>query len=273
MIIQGVKLTGTPVNDGLVTSGLQLYLDTRNPRSWGYSGSSWNDLSGNNKHATFYKNTAKVGNSGGVVNNGTIINGTDLTNNGYNDLYFNGTSASGQYNYAYGPNLGTNLTQYTISSWFNLNSLVSTTELPAVFSLGQYCGSSPGTPNGGSVNGSLMFYNGFSGNDNKLYAGFWDGGWKYTTGYAVSTGTWYHAVMTYDGNYLSLYVNNTLVNSFQTIPSSTALVSNLGYSVGRRWDGYDSLDAYIPVAMVYNRALSTAELTRNFNYHRARYGV
>lgn len=275
MIIQGVTITGAEeINDGLIVNGLQLYLDTRNPRSWPGAGQTWYDLSGNNKHATFYKNTSKVNNGGGVVNDGTAINGTDLTNNGSNDLYFNGTSGSGLYQFATGPNVGTNLTVYTISTWFYLNSLVTTAEYPCVFSLGEYTANGVGTPNGGSVNGALMFFNGFSANDNKLYAGFWDGGWKYTSsGYAVSTATWYHAVMTYDGSNIKLYINNTLINSTATASASTALVSNLGYRVGRRWDAFDSLDAYIPIAMVYNRALTSAELTQNFNYHRSRYGV
>lgn len=273
MLIKGTKLTGTPVNDGLVTNGLQLYLDTRNPRSWTGNGTTWYDISGNNKHATFYNNPSKVQNSTGVVGDGTATNSSTFTKNASNDISFNGTSSGGVYQYAAGPNISASLSNYTISTWFNLNSFVSTTEYPCIFSLGLYTMGSPGTPAGGSVNGSLMFFNGVSGNDNKLYAGFWDGGWKYTTGYTVSTSTWYNGVMTYDGSYLSLYINGSLWNSYNTTSPSTTLVSSLGYRVGRRWDGWDSIDAYIPVAMVHNRALSTTEISQNFNYHRSRYGV
>ena len=78
--------------------------------------------------------------------------------------------------------------------------------------------------------------------------------------------------MTYDNTNIKLYINNSLFAT-KLAAGSTGLVSNLGYRVGRRWDAYDSVDAYIPVAMVYNRALTAAEIDRNFNYHRGRYGI
>lgn len=270
MIIQGATINGVNSNDGLVTNGLSLFLDSRNPRSWPGSGTTWYDLSGNGKNATFYNNPSKIQNSTGVVGDGTAINGNTLGNNGSNDLYFNGTSASGLYQYAAGPNLGTNITTFTINTWFYFNSIIGNPELPAIFSLGLYTAQSPGA----TVNGTLMFYSG-SGNDNKLYAGFYDvpsGGWHVVpTGYAVSTGTWYNGVMTYDGSYIRYYINNTLI-SYQAV-TSTTMINSYGYRVGRRWDGYDTTDAYIPVAMVYNRSLSASEISQNFNYFRGRYGL
>ena len=79
MIIQGVKLTGTPINDGLVTSGLQLYLDQRNPRSYPRSGTTWYDLSGNSRNATLFNvptfsssNSGSLGFSSSSLQYGTI---------------------------------------------------------------------------------------------------------------------------------------------------------------------------------------------------------
>ena len=107
----------------------------------------------------------------------------------------------------------------------------------------------------------------------KLYAGFYDltDGWQQTAGYTISTGTWYNGVVTYNGSTLLLYLNNVVVSTLSI--SSTSMSSSLGYRVGRRWDNYDSIDGYIPVAMVYNRALSASEISQNFGYFRGRYGV
>jgi hypothetical protein len=272
MIIQGVTLTNTGfIHDVVpVTNGLQLYLDSHNTASWPGSGTTWYDISGNGNNATFYKNPSAtaVGSGPGVVE-GTVIDGSTLMNNG--ELYFNGTSASDLYQYAAGPNLGTNVLTWTINCWFKANSLVSTGELPAVFT-GIYTGYT-GTPFGQSVNYCLMFYNG-TGNNNSIYGGFYNpGSWQITpAGQSITAGTWYNGVVTYDGATINLYINNTLVSTKTNI-FTTTLVSGLGYHVARRWDGYDSFDGYVPVTMMYNRALSTAELTQNFNYYRNRYGM
>jgi hypothetical protein len=266
MIITGTTIRGTPVNDGLVTNGLQLYLDSHNPNSWPGSGTTWYDISGNNKHATFYKNPSALNNGTGTVVDGTAIDGSTLISGG--DIYFNGTSGSALYQYAAGPNLGTNVLTWTINCWFKANSLVSTSELPAVFT-GIYTGVSPNQ----SVNYCLQFYNG-TGNDNKLYGGFYNpGSWQIVpTGQTITTGTWYNGVVTYDGATINYYINNSLVSTKTNI-FTTTLTSSVGYRVARRWDGYDSFDGYVPINMFYNRALTTTELNQNFNYHRSRYGI
>jgi hypothetical protein len=267
MIIQGINLSGISINgSGVVSAGLQLHLDSRNPTSWPGSGSTWYDLSGNGNNATFYSNPGQIDVGGPTVTEGTVIDGSTLMYGG--DIYFNGTSSAGQYQYAAGPNLGTDILTWTINCWFNANSLVSTSELPAIFT-GIYTGYTPNQ----SVNYSLMYYNG-AGNDNNLYAGFYNpGSWQIVpTGYAVVPGNWYNGVVTYDGATISFYINNTLVSSKTNIYTTT-LTSSVGYHVARRWDGWDTFDGYVPVAMLYNRALSTNEITQNFNYYRGSYGV
>lgn len=267
MLISGTKLTGTPVNDGLVTNGLQLYLDSKNPRSWPGSGQTWYDLSGKNNHATFYKNPSRVNINQNAVE-ATPIDGSTIMNNG--DLYFDGRSSTAQYYYAAGPNLGTNVLTWTISTWFKVNSFVSASELPAIFT-GIYTGYT--TPaKGDSVNFSLQFYDGGVTNNNQIYGAFYNPNWQVTTGYSPSLSTWYHGVVTYDGSTINLYVNNSLVGTAAN-RLSTTLNSGWGYHVARRWDGWDTFDGYVPVVKFYNRALTTAELTQNFNYHRGRYGV
>jgi hypothetical protein len=281
MLIKGITIKGTPVNDGLVTNGLQLYLDSRNPNSWTGSGQTWYDISGNGKHATFYTNPSNgssIQNVGGAE--ATATAGTNLTYNQYNDVRFKGDSTSNVYQYAAGSNLGTGITTWTINTWFWIYTNVATNtrysyaggngECPTIFT-GEYSGGG-GLTN--TVNYCLGFFNDTSGGtpSTSLYASFYDGSWhSTTTGYACTINTWYNGVATYDGTTLKLYINNQLQAS-RTV-SSTAMPSSLGYRVARRWDGYDSFDGYVPVAMLYNRALSAAEIAQNFNYHRSRYGI
>lgn len=256
----GVVLqSGTTTTIPVVSNGLILHLDQYEASSWPGSGTTWYDISGNDKHATFYSN------SGQSEGDGTPINGASLIHNG--NFYFNGASGSGLYQYAAGPNLGTNIVTWTINTWFKVNSFVSTGTLPAIFT-GRYTGD--GDPSHGHVNFSLQFYNG-SGNDNAVYPGFFDGSWHIGNGYNPGSDLWYNGVVTYDGNDLNLYINNLLISSL-TAPS-TSMVSSLGYRVGRRWDAYDSFDGYIPIAMLYNRALSVPEIAQNYNAHKGRFGL
>ena len=264
MLITGATVSGiTEINDGLVTGNLQLYLDQRNSRSFSGSGTTWYDMSGQGKNATFYKNPTAT-NTG--ASEGTAIDGNTFTSN-LGDLYFDGTSASSLYQYAAGPNLGTAITKWTVNSWFNLKTLpVANNSLYPCLLTTNYTGS----PN--TVNYCIGFGNFATGTqDQKLYAGIFDGAWRVTTGVTVSINTWYNACATYDGSTVILYINGV---STATVSYATAAITQtLGYRIGRRWDNYETVNGYIPVMMTYDRALSAAEVATNFNYHRGRYGV
>ena len=264
MIIQGTRIRNTKVVAAdYISEGLILYLNSRNSRSWPGSGTTWYDLSGNGKNATFYSNPSRQ-DTGQYANEGTPVDGSTLLHNG--DIYFDGTAGTGQYYYAGGPNLSTNLTTWTINIWFKVNSFVSTSELPAIFT-GIFTGYQ--VPKGSSVNFTLAFYDGVTTNDNQVHGGFYDGhngtgGWHQTAGAAVTAGTWYNGTVTYDQNTINLYINGNLVQSLASGPS-TNIISDVGYRVARRWDGWDSFDGYVPVVMAYNRALTPAEVEFNYN--------
>jgi len=261
----GLTLQGNPYTPPYVTEGLILYLDSRVPASWPGSGTTWYDLSGHGNHATFYANPSQLNNSGVVVD-GTIIDGASLSTDGSGDIRFNAST----WEYAAGPNLGSNITQWTINTWFNAWAWPNSGLLPQIFG-GEYLGGAPGI---NTVNFTLTPYNG-SNSDTNIRVGFYDGNgplWQLSAGYPISTDTWYNITGTYDGASLKLYINGQLQETSNGIYTTT-LTSTLGYRVARRWDGYDSFDAFIPVVMCYNRALTSDEIAYNFNNYRSRYGV
>ena len=266
MIVQGATITGTIVEDlHPAYAGLQLYLDSRDSRSWPGTGQTWYDLSGNGKHATFYKNVN--GASRTAANEATAINGNVLLTNGQGDIRFDGSTANVQYQYAAGSNLGSSITQWTLNAWVYYLSWPTSPLMPTIIT-GEYTGAGAGT---NTVNFCLTNYDGSAGSGQYIRAAFYDGTWRMGGTYNISLNTWYNVVGTYDGSNLKLYVNNVLqqTNAY----TSTSMTSTLNYRIGRRWDDYDTFDAYIPVAMVYNRAISAAEVDQNFRYFRGRYGI
>jgi hypothetical protein len=87
--------------------------------------------------------------------------------------------------------------------------------------------------------------------------------------------TWYHLTGTYNGLINSLYVNGSLVSSVDVvksgIPDSGSWQIGGGVAFGGNTGKYGKGE--IPVAKIYNRALSAAEVQQNFNALRGRYGL
>lgn len=102
-----------------------------------------------------------------------------------------------------------------------------------------------------------------------------------TTGSAYSTinatttsvvNTWYHFVGTFNGsNNTTIYVNGTAETS-QTMTNQPSGSYVAPIQVGR-YDGSYPSASRISIARFYNRALSSAEVSQNFNASRGRYGI
>lgn len=90
--------------------------------------------------------------------------------------------------------------------------------------------------------------------------------------FALSTNTWYHLVGTFDtSNVLRIYINGFLDSQLTgtTVPTTTTapiIVGDYGNN------NYPS-NSYIAIAKIYNRALSAAEVEKNFDAHRGRFGI
>lgn len=96
-------------------------------------------------------------------------------------------------------------------------------------------------------------------------------GWNYT----VNTNTWYHITWRRIGSVNTMFVNGSSLGDV-TDTADTVLISNAtNTGIGRETyaGGVFRLNGYVAIAKIYNRGLSNAEVTQNFNAIRGRFGL
>ena len=94
-------------------------------------------------------------------------------------------------------------------------------------------------------------------------------------GSVLTASIWYMMAGTYDkdSGHQKLYLNNVLKSS-ATLTAGTVLYDNdENIGIGAKPGGTHLLNGKIATALIYDRALSAAELTYIFNSQRSRYGV
>lgn len=214
--------------NSVVTDGLVFYVDASNPNSYPGSGTTWTDL------------------IEGV--NGTLTNGPTYNsgNGGYIDF-----DGSNDYVDVTGINVST-LSAFTVEAWVYPTS-----------------NSSDGT----------VFGNFGSNTSTRSFLLYWDVGdgalgfdWLvatsafYRTGPTVANGSlnaWNHVVGTCSGSQIQLYVNGS---SIGTASVSGTINNNSGFRLGATQEpGLRALNGNIAVAKVYDKVLSSAEVTQNYN--------
>lgn len=239
-IRNGLTLRSEPINN-IVTSNLYANYDAVTVTNT----STIPDSSGNNRDATLFNSptTATV--------NGTKVLQLDSTSN----QYFGNTSGYG-------------------------------TDLDSAFTFDVWC-----YPTSAGTAGTLI---------SEWGNGTWDSGWQdnqmgfssteinmgvYNAGYVTGSAswtanTWYHIVMTYDGSaspttraYVNAVEGGTPLYGAKASPGGTFL--SMGLPSGADYlngvSGY--FNGYIGAWKIYDRALTAAEVTQNFNALRGRYGV
>ena len=225
---------GVSYNTKTVTNGLVLSLDAANRKSYLGSGNTWNDLSG-------------INSSGELVNSPTY----NSSNLGYFQFVTD--------DYIRIPNNTALDTQTpTVEVWVKTNS----------------------------TNQNGFWFE--KGDVNTQYSLFQEGTtirWRMniggitqlstTTATYMDTANWYQVVGTYTSGNRRLYINGVLVNS--DTQSGTIATNAGGMSIGA-YGGYTGGKSYFyngneSICRVYNRALSAAEVSQNFNALRGRYGI
>lgn len=224
----------------LVTNGLSLYLDAANSSSYSGTGSTWYDVSGNNRNATLFNTPTYSTTNAGIFT-------------------FDDTS----FEYATVPNIGS-LTNFTIDTWARTNKSLTgkvTTIVTNQYDLVSNLNYSLGT------NNSPSSYN--------MTFGFFNGAWRNVTGFSMAVNTWYHLIGTYNGNTVSLYVNGVI----NTTLSYTGTAASGGeIRIARRWDDVANVASNffsgdISQVRIYNRSLNSTEILQNYNATKSRFGL
>jgi hypothetical protein len=89
---------------------------------------------------------------------------------------------------------------------------------------------------------------------------------------ALSNGTYYHVVGTYNGSSKILYINGTSETS-TTITNGiniTSAVASVGYL---RYLNNQYLNGEVPLAKIYNRALTAQEVRQNYQQYKTRFNL
>ena len=234
------------------TDGLSLYLDARNPTSYPGNGNIWYDLS--------------VGANNVSTGSMTYVNGTLSS---FSSSYNSGSATNTSSIDFYAPNLTTVATVETVCRFNNFNQLNNQS---TVFGWNPY---------------RVIFFpgNGFLSFDEGSGAGsgvFLPNLGSSINGSSAVFGIWYYFVFEMNNGAtgpLSMFDNKMWVNGAQQSLSNSGVqnLSNQNFNGGNGmiasykglgiFNYYNGINDYA-MFRVYNRTLSQAEITNNYNYYK-----
>lgn len=219
----------------IVTSGLVLALDAADQNSYPGSGTTWTDMSGN-------------------AYNGTLTNGPTFSSANGGIFTFDGSTQ-----YVSLPSSLTRLsTNYSISMWIN----------PSTVSASPYLTSDWNGPGRNylfsQVNNKiqLLIGNGTTSQDAAQQSNL-----------SLTANTWYNTAFVVIGTTHIIYINGILDNSAVGSYSGgiTSNARNIATSVSPI--ASDCFNGKISSTLIYNRALSTAEIQQNYNAQKSRFNL
>ena len=245
----GITITGgiyvdanvpaAPPPPSIVTSGLQFNLATAPS-----TGSTWTDSSGNGRNATLLGSPSYVSNNGG----GIRLNNQDNSGTDY------------------------------ISVPYNITSSTVTVEVIASFNPTSFWGSIWANEIFNTIGGYLAYMD----SSTNLYYGIPD---NETLATITASNAIRHWIFVINGTQSSVFLNGSQVGITDTASNQTLFATNDFYFGARHNNdgigfGGDTLNnsdsALYPVfyqMRVYNKALSGAEITQNYNAVKGTYGI
>lgn len=215
-------------NSSALNSGLVGY--------WKMDESSWNGTSGEVKDAS------------GNTNNGTAQNGA-TTGAG---KFGNGGSFDGSNDYLNMSNPASLqiTSDITLSAWINPSSISGSTYKPII-----------GKRDSDTVHGYEIYLS----NDNTGHISYYTGGTEYKSSFAVPINQWTFVTATISNGNLTIFANgNPVYTGTGATPSSAN--GNFYIGLGVSTETSDIFAGKIDEARVYNRALSSAEVSQLYNF-------
>ena len=254
LFVNGVNTTTTTNSTDISTTSNPLFIGAITS-----AGSATPQLFCNGYFQDFriYKGLEKY--TSNFIPSGNPRNGTLVGSPTYSSLYGGSLTFNGSSQYATTPAI--NLTTAgTVSAWFYKTGT--------------------GTPDGANVvdifsnissNGANGWSFGLNTSTNKIdfyianNGGF---GVEDFSTQTISNNTWYNVVVTYNGSNKIIYINGVQDSTFASSVNGNATTN---WSIGSRNTGARNFQGRIPQVSIYNRALSAAEISQNYNALRGRY--
>jgi hypothetical protein len=227
---------GNVMGSSYVTNGLVFNIDAEDLNSYPGIGNTWADLSGNNNNASLFNSpTFEINNRGSLK--------FVRANTTYGEF-------SGSVN---------NFATGTVEMWFQYNSVGDNTAAQ-IFARRN---TNHGTFTFGKNANDTMFFN-IRINSGATLAAISSPG--------VITPNWTLFTGTYDGSIHAMYLNAQLAVSNSAV-SSLDTTGTLLYNFGRNTSAVNYANVNIAVIRLYNRALSSTEITQNYNALKSRFGL
>jgi hypothetical protein len=240
------------INPDIITDGLVLCLDAGNSASYPGSGSTWYDLSGNANHVTLYNSVS--------FSNNKFLNG-DATNaygRTTNELDLTGLSAITVISvFKKNTSTGLILYEHTIN-WNTVNSYNGVNYGGFGLAL-----DTDGNTNTSNLNHMQLRGNtGYSGKNfasNNTENQHWSVIHDFSSAGASETSAYYKGIL------LSGSGGQNSNNTGAFVKDYLYLWSRAGTS------GFN--DTFLSILMIYNRALTSTEISQNYNAIKGRYGL
>ena len=185
-------------------------------------------------------------------NNGTLTNGPTFSSDGRGSIVFDGTD-----DYVGSINLGITFSNITFSCW-----------VKRIGTQGDYTGLmiSDGTNSNSGI--GIM-------SSGRIWAMWTTNVWGHNSGLSISDQTWTMVTVVFNSGTVNFYKNDnseTPSTGTPTTYSSTSAFPNLQIGKDR---GFSTriLNGNIAYASVYDRGLTVAEITQNYNALKSRFGL
>lgn len=234
-----------PKPSSFISSGLVLNLDAANASSYSGSGTLWNDISGNGNHVT-------------MQNAGSIT---------YNASSYFSTGGNGYFSRTGSTTLGTGNPSYTMIVWARKPSIWGDSGLITIsdsFTTNETNAFRTRTVGGDANRLGLGSFTNYWWSNDLPYEGL--------NSADIELNKWFMAATTYDAsiNIRKLFGNNICL--IQDTPLGGHNMTNTNLLIGKT-GGTEYLAGDIALVLVYNRGLSSSEVTEIFNYYKPRFGI
>ena len=231
----------TSYSPKIITDGLYVCLDAGDRKSYSGSGSTWTDRSGNG-------------------NNGTLTNGPTFSSDNNGLIQLDGTNDN--IRTLWGANHNPYNNPITVSCWFKIDGL---TKNMIILSTGQ---------SRGNTDQNQRLYFGINTTLSEKFGwGIRSSAWgsSQITGITANTSDWFHVALVINSSNAYCYINNVLRDT--KLVNSTYVLNDELWVGTHNFDTDYEFHGKISNVMVYEKDLSEAERTQNYNATKGRFGL